>query len=200
MRIISGKYKGRRISPPKGLPVRPTTDMSKEALFNVLNNHFSFENLKVLDLFAGTGNISYEFASRGSTPITSVDGDFGCVKFIKQVATEYDFNIAATKSDVFAYLEKCKTSYDIIFADPPYALDQKTFEKIVLLIFEKELLNEEGMMVIEHSKYTKLDHMINFSFQKSYGGSIFSFFELDSTEEEEMDDESNRKSTEDDED
>ncbi|TRX30863.1 methyltransferase [Flavobacterium sp. ZT3R18] len=200
MRIISGKYKGRRISPPKGLPVRPTTDMSKEALFNVLNNHFSFENLKILDLFAGTGNISYEFASRGSTPITSVDGDFGCVKFIKQVAAEYDFNIAATKSDVFAFLEKNKTSYDIIFADPPYALDQKTFEKIVLLIFEKELLNEEGMMVIEHSKYTKLDHMINFSFQKTYGGSIFSFFELDSTEEEEIDDESNRKSTEDDED
>ena len=120
MRIISGKYKGRRISPPKGLPVRPTTDMSKEALFNVLNNHFSFEGLKILDLFAGTGNISYEFASRGSTPITSVDGDFGCVKFIKQVATEYDFNIAATKSDVFTYLERCKTSYDIIFADSPY--------------------------------------------------------------------------------
>ena len=200
MRIISGKFKGRRIFPPKGLPVRPTTDMSKEALFNVLNNHFSFEGLKILDLFAGTGNISYEFASRGCTPITSVDADFGCVKFIKQVATEYDFNIAATKSDVFSFLEKNKTSYDIIFADPPYALDQKTFEKIVLLIFEKELLNEEGMMVIEHSKYTKLDHMINFSFQKSYGGSIFSFFELDSTEEQEMDDETNQKSTEDDED
>ena len=199
MRIISGKYKGRRIFPPKGLPVRPTTDMSKEALFNVLNNHFSFEGLKILDLFSGTGNISYEFASRGCTPITSVDADFGCVKFIKQVATEYDFNIAATKSDVFSFLEKNKTSYDIIFADPPYALDQKTFEKIVLLIFEKELLNEEGMMVIEHSKYTKLDHMINFSFQKSYGGSIFSFFELDSADEEEMDDESNTRTTEEDE-
>lgn len=199
MRIISGKYKGRRISPPKGLPVRPTTDMSKEALFNVLNNHFSFEGLKVLDLFAGTGNISYEFASRGSTPITSVDGDFGCVKFIKQVASEYDFNIAATKSDVFSFLEKNKTTYDIIFADPPYGLDQKTFERIVILVFDKGLLNEEGMMVIEHSKYTKLDHMINFSFQKSYGGSIFSFFELDSTEEEEIDDESTLKDTEDDE-
>jgi 16S rRNA (guanine966-N2)-methyltransferase len=178
MRIISGKYKGRRIFPPKGLPVRPTTDMSKEALFNVLNNHFSFEGLKILDLFSGTGNISFEFASRGSTPITSVDADFGCVKFIKQVASEYDFNIAATKSDVFTYLERCKTSYDIIFADPPYALDQKTFEKIVILIFEKELLNDAGMMVIEHSKYTKLDHMIHFSFKKSYGGSIFSFFEI----------------------
>ena len=171
--------------------------MSKEALFNVLNNHFSFEALKVLDLFAGTGNISYEFASRGSTPITAVDGDFGCVKFIKQVAAEYDFNIAATKSDVFAFIEKNKTSYDIIFADPPYALDQKTFEKIVLLIFEKELLNKEGMMIIEHSKYTKLDHMINFSFQKSYGGSIFSFFEFDNGAEQQIDDEPNIKTTED---
>ena len=100
MRIISGKFKGRRIFPPKNLPVRPTTDMSKEALFNVLNNHFSFDSLKVLDLFSGTGNISYEFASRGSENITSVDGDFGCVKFIKQVAEEYDFNIAAIKSDI----------------------------------------------------------------------------------------------------
>ncbi|REG99412.1 RsmD family RNA methyltransferase [Flavobacterium aquicola] len=199
MRIISGKYKGRRIFPPKGLPVRPTTDMSKEALFNVLNNHFSFEGLKVLDLFAGTGNISYEFASRGSSPITSVDGDFGCVKFIKQVAAEYDFDIAAIKSDVFAFIDKNKTAYDIIFADPPYGLDQKTFEKIVLSIFEKGLLNDEGMMIIEHSKYTKLDHLINFSFQKSYGGSIFSFFELDSTEEEEIGDESDNKTTEEDE-
>jgi 16S rRNA (guanine(966)-N(2))-methyltransferase RsmD len=184
MRIISGKYKGRRISPPKGLPVRPTTDMSKEALFNVINNHFSFEGLKILDLFSGTGNISYEFASRGSAPITSVDADFGCVKFIKQVASEYDFNIAATKSDVFKFLERNNASFDIIFADPPYALDQKIFEKIVLLVFEKKTLNDDGMMVIEHSKYTKLDHLINFSFKKSYGGSIFSFFELSSGEEE----------------
>jgi len=186
VRIISGKYKGRRIFPPKGLPVRPTTDMSKEALFNVLNNHFSFEGLKILDLFAGTGNISFEFASRGSTPITSVDADFGCVKFIKQVAAEYDFNIAATKSDVFKFLERNNATYEIIFADPPYALDQKTFEKIVLLVFEKNMLHEDGMMVIEHSKYTKLDHLIYFSFKKSYGGSIFSFFEIGKSNEKEI--------------
>jgi len=189
VRIISGKYKGRRIFPPKGLPVRPTTDMSKEALFNVLNNHFNFEGLKILDLFAGTGNISFEFASRGSTPITSVDADFGCVKFIKQVAAEYDFNIAATKSDVFTFLDRNKATYDIIFADPPYALDQKTFDKIVLSVFEKNTLQEDGMMVIEHSKYTKLDHLIHFSFKKSYGGSIFSFFEMEKSNDEEMDDE-----------
>ena len=119
MRIISGKFKGRRISAPKNLPVRPTTDMSKEALFNVLNNHFHFEDLKVLDLFSGTGNISYEFASRGSQNITSVDGDFGCVKFIKQTAAEFDFNIAAIKSDVLQYIERCKSEYNIIFADSP---------------------------------------------------------------------------------
>jgi 16S rRNA (guanine966-N2)-methyltransferase len=186
VRIISGKFKGRRIFPPKNLPVRPTTDMSKEALFNVLNNHFSFEGLKILDLFAGTGNISFEFASRGSDNITSVDADFGCVKFIKQVAEEYDFNIAAMRSDVFKFLEKNSNSYDIIFADPPYALDQKTFENIVTLVFKQELLREDGMMVIEHSKYTKLDHMIHFSFKKSYGGSIFSFFEISENADEEV--------------
>ena len=186
MRIISGKFKGRRIFPPKNLPVRPTTDMSKEALFNVLNNHFDFEGLKILDLFSGTGNISFEFASRGSDNITSVDADFGCVKFIKQIAEEYDFNIAAMRSDVFKFLEKNTNSYDIIFADPPYALDQKTFENIVTLVFKQELLREDGMMVIEHSKYTKLDHMIHFSFKKSYGGSIFSFFEINGNAEEEV--------------
>ncbi|HEU4496081.1 MAG TPA: RsmD family RNA methyltransferase [Flavobacterium sp.] len=186
MRIISGKYKGRRISPPKGLPVRPTTDMGKEALFNILNNYFSFDGLKVLDLFAGTGNISYEFASRGSENITCVDGDLGCVKFIKQTAEEFDFNIAGIKSDVFKFIEKKKAAYDIIFADPPYDLDQKAFEKLVEAIFANGLLQEDGMMVIEHSKYTKLDHMLNFSFKKSYGGSIFSFFEISNGADEEM--------------
>ena len=152
-----------------------------------MNNHFSFEGLKILDLFAGTGNISFEFASRGSTPITAVDADFGCVKFIKQVAAEYDFSIAAIKSDVFQFLERNKATYDIIFADPPYALDQKTFDKIVLTVFGKNTLQEDGMMIIEHSKYTKLDHLIHFSFKKSYGGSIFSFFEMEKSEVEEND-------------
>lgn len=184
MRIISGKYKGRRIFPPKNLPVRPTTDMSKEALFNVLNNHYNFSEVKVLDLFAGTGNISFEFASRGSDNITSVDQDFGCVKFIREIASEYDFNIAAVKSETFKFIEKCNVAYDIIFADPPYALDQKTFDKLVIAIFEKNLLEKTGMMVIEHSKYTKLDILENFSFKKSYGGSIFSFFEFDAANED----------------
>ena len=184
MRIISGKYKGRRISPPKNLPVRPTTDMCKEALFNILNNNFNFTELRVLDLFAGTGSISYEFASRGCKPITSVDGDMGCVNFIRRTTKEFDFDITPKKSDVFAFLEKNKASYDIIFADPPYGMSQKDFEKIILLVFENGLLEDDGMMVIEHSKHTKLDHMENFSYDKGYGGSVFTFFELEHDEEE----------------
>jgi 16S rRNA (guanine(966)-N(2))-methyltransferase RsmD len=188
MRIISGKYKGRRISPPKKLPVRPTTDMSKEALFNVLNNHFNFSKLKVLELFAGTGSISYEFASRGCTPIVCVDADQGCVGFIKKTASEFEFDITAIKNDVFKFLEKHKGNYDIIFADPPYGLDQKTFDKLIEEIFKNELLNDQGMLIIEHSKHTKLNHMIYYSFQKNYGGSVFTFFEMGSEKEDSDDD------------
>ncbi|MGQ2984194.1 16S rRNA (guanine(966)-N(2))-methyltransferase RsmD [Flavobacterium sp.] len=178
MRIISGKYKGRRISPPKGLPVRPTTDMSKESLFNILNNRFDFEGLKVLDLFSGTGNLSYEFGSRGAAAITAVDADFGCIKFIKQTAAEFDFNISAVKSDVLKFLSGHKSTYDIVVADPPYNSTQKEFEAVVTQVFENNLLNEGGMMIIEHSKHTPLNHLKHFSFDKKYGGSIFSFFEI----------------------
>lgn len=163
--------------------MRPTTDMSKESLFNILNNHFDFDGLRVLDLFSGTGNISYEFGSRGAQQIVSVDADFGCVKFIKQTAAEFDFPITAIKSNVFGFLEKASGEYDIIFADPPYDMAQQDFEKIVQLVFEKELLSDEGMMVIEHSKYTEMDKLPNFSFQKNYGGSRFTFFEFSSEED-----------------
>lgn len=188
MRIISGKHKGRRIQAPKKLPVRPTTDMAKEALFNILDNHFNFSQLSILELFAGTGNISYEFASRGSQPITAVDADFGCISFIKKTATEFDFDITGLKSDVFSYLERCKSSFDIVFADPPYHLGQPNFEKIITLIFENNILDEDGMLIIEHAKETSLDHMIHFSFAKRYGGTVFSFFEfMDNNEEDFID-------------
>ncbi len=189
MRIISGKHKGRRLVAPKNLPVRPTTDMCKESLFNILNNYFNFHGLKVLDLFSGTGNISYEFGSRGAGPITSIDGDFGCVNFIKKTASDLDLDISVLKSDVFKFLEKSKASYDIIFADPPYDLGQEQFEKIIQLIFDNELLAEEGMLIVEHSKHTKLDHLEHFSFQKNYGGSVFSFFEMESNSEDSFEDE-----------
>ncbi|MFK7001583.1 16S rRNA (guanine(966)-N(2))-methyltransferase RsmD [Flavobacterium oreochromis] len=189
MRIISGKYKGRRLVAPKNLPVRPTTDMAKESLFNILNNYFNFKGLRVLDLFSGTGNISYEFSSRGAENIISVDGDFGCINYIKKTAKEFDMNITPIKSDVFKFLEKNKNNYDIIFADPPYDLDQKNFEKILDLIFENNLLDPDGMLIIEHSKHTKLSHKENFSFEKAYGGSVFTFFEFEQEEDDEYDEE-----------
>lgn len=185
MRIISGKLKGRRINPPKNLPVRPTTDMGKEALFNVLNHHFNLSELTILDLFAGTGNISYEFASRGAESVVSVDGDYGCVNFIKKTAKEFDLNILPLKADVFKFIDKHQSTYDIIFADPPYDFTQEQFEKIVSDILSKGILADDGMLIIEHSKFTKLEQMENFSFQKSYGGSVFTFFEF---EQEESDD------------
>ncbi|MEJ1222277.1 RsmD family RNA methyltransferase [Sediminicola sp. 1XM1-17] len=177
MRIISGNYKGKRIIAPKKLPVRPTTDMAKEALFNILNNQYYFNEISVLDLFAGTGNISYEFASRGTERIVSVDADFGCIKFINQIAKELDFNITTIKSDVFTYLEKVHVKSDIIFADPPYDMSLEEFSKIPELVFKNELLLENGVLIIEHSKYTDLSQLPYFSNQRRYGVSVFSFFE-----------------------
>lgn len=185
MRIISGTHKGRRITAPKNLPVRPTTDMSKESLFNILGNHFDLTELTILDLFAGTGNISYEFASRGAQSILSVDGDMGCVNFIKKTAKELDFPIHAMKSDVFSFLKKAKGNYDIIFADPPYEMTQAQFEEIAQLVFAQEILDQEGMLVIEHSKHTSLEKLPLFSFSKNYGGSVFSFFEYEQNDQDE---------------
>ena len=133
MRIISGLYKGRKIVAPKNLPVRPTTDMSKEALFNILNNQYYFDDISVLDLFSGTGNISYEFASRGTENITAVDSHYDCIKFISQTAESFEMLLQTIKSDVFKFLETNKNKYDIIFAAPPYDFDKETFSKIFTL-------------------------------------------------------------------
>ena len=177
MRIISGKYKGRRISAPKRLPVRPTTDMAKEALFNILNNTYYFDEISVLDLFAGTGNISYEFASRGTDQIVCVDADHGCVKFIDKTAQEFGFGITTVKSDALKYLEKTTYKATIIFADPPYNMSLTDFSKIPETVFNNKLLLEGGVLIIEHSKQTDLSHLAHFTNQRKYGGSIFSFFE-----------------------
>ena len=178
MRIISGKYKGRRINPPKKLPVRPTTDMAKEALFNILNNQYYFDEISVLDLFSGTGSISYEFASRGTEEITCVDQDFGCIKFINQTSETFDMEINAIKSEAFKFLENCKRQFTIIFADPPYAFSEEDFNKIAESVFQNKLLENDGMLIIEHSKHTDLSNTINYSYSKSYGGNMFSFFEF----------------------
>lgn len=178
MRIISGLYKGRRITAPKKLPVRPTTDMAKEALFNILNNHYYFDAISVLDLFAGTGNISYEFASRGTGQITAVDDNYGCIKFITETAEVFDMPISAVKSDVFKYLEKTNQKHTVVFADPPYGFELDAFAKIPELVFKNGLLEDNGMLILEHSKHTDLSHLVNYSQSKSYGGNMFSFFEI----------------------
>ena len=177
MRIISGTYKGKRLTAPKKLPVRPTTDFAKESLFNILNNHFYFEDLTVLDLFAGTGNISYEFASRGAKTITAVDQHTECLRFINKTTQELDFPIRTVKSDVFKFLEKVAPKANLIFADPPYNFTDEQFAKIAALVFKNEMLDPNGFLVIEHSKHTELTDLPNFSFEKKYGGSTFSFFE-----------------------
>ena len=178
MRIISGQFKGRRITAPKKLPVRPTTDMAKEALFNILNNTYYFDDISVLDLFSGTGSISYEFASRGTENITAVDEDFGCIKFVNKTAEEFEMSIQAIKSDVFKFLETTKLQSNVIFADPPYALSLELFSKIPELVFQNHLLADEGVLIVEHAKQTDLSHLENYSYSKHYGGNVFSFFEL----------------------
>ncbi len=177
MRIISGTYKGRRLTAPKNLPVRPTTDYAKEALFNILRVRYFFEELTVLDLFSGTGNISFEFASRGVPNITAVDDNHGCIQYINKVSEEFSFPINTIKSDVFKYLEKATGKFDVIFADPPYDFDVSKLESIVKTIFEKNLLEEEeGMLVIEHSKMNNLSSLEHFTEARKYGGNVFSFF------------------------
>ena len=187
MRIISGKHKSKRLNAPKKLPVRPTTDMSKEALFNIINNHYYFNQISVLDVFSGTGNISYEFGSRGTEQITAVDKHYGCINFIEKTAQELDLPINVIKSDVYTYLERTKHSYDIIFADPPYDFEEKDFHKIADLVYNNNLLEPDGMLIIEHSKHTQIDNHPNFSFDKRYGGSVFSFFENEVALEDEND-------------
>jgi 16S rRNA (guanine(966)-N(2))-methyltransferase RsmD len=123
VRIIGGKYKGKSIIAPKNLPVRPTTDFAKESLFNILRNQIDYDSTVLLELFAGTGNIGYEFASRGCESITSVDLNFNCVRFIKKINRELDLKNTVIRSDAFRYIKSCKNQYNFIFADPPYNLE-----------------------------------------------------------------------------
>ena len=176
MRIISGKHKARRIAAPKNLPVRPTTDMAKESLFNILNNFFYFDAIQVIDLFSGTGNISYEFASRGTKKIVAIDAHYACVKFITNTAKNLDLPINAIKNDVYSFLEKTTLTSDVIFADPPYNFSEQEFLKIADLVFKKNLLNDKGILIIEHSKHTDVSDHKNYSYGKRYGGNVFSFF------------------------
>ena len=175
MRIISGSHKGRSILPPKKFIGRPTTDSAKESLFNILNNRIDFEELSVLDLFCGTGNISFEFASRGAKSITAVDNQAICARFIKEESAKLGFNqLYALKSDVFAYLKSCHSKFDVIFADPPYEMEN--IADIHELVFSKGLLNEGAYLIIEHGKKTNLSDKAFFKEQRTYGNVNFSLF------------------------
>ena len=155
MRIISGRYKGKKIYAPKNLPVRPTTDRAKEAIFSKLSTYYNLNEVTVLDLFSGTGNISYEFASRGCKNISSVDINNKCINFIKKTSSELNCSIKYFKMDSIKFVMTTKDKYDIIFADPPF--NYKEYHKLSKGILSSKILNENGILIIEHSDKTKFD-------------------------------------------
>jgi 16S rRNA (guanine(966)-N(2))-methyltransferase RsmD len=176
MRIVSGTYKGRKIHTPKNLPVRPTTDLAKESLFNILNNRIYFDEIRVLDLFSGTGNISYEFISRGCTDVTSVEQNFRCTKFIKDTKSGLKMEgLKIVQANVFSFL-KHAGSYDLIFADPPY--DFGRYEELTESILNNKLLNEGGILIIEHPRDINLSGFKGYAETRRYGKVHFSFFEV----------------------
>jgi 16S rRNA (guanine966-N2)-methyltransferase len=178
MRIIGGTLRGLRLNPPKNLPVRPTTDLAKEALFNILQNQIDFEGLKVLDLFCGTGNISLEFASREAEKVISVDRSIHCVNYVKDTARQHHLDqIKTYKADVFKFIEMETEHFDLIFADPPYDLNK--IPEIPKIIFEKRLLSPGGLLIVEHQSMQNLSSHAAFVEQRKYGHSSFSFFRND---------------------
>ncbi len=177
MRIIGGQFKGRRFNPPaQNWPTRPTTDFAKEGLFNILNNNFEFSEMKVLDLFGGTGSHSYEFISRGCEKVTYVDKFGGCVSFVKKMVEtlEIQESINIIRSDVFKFIDRAFEQYDYIFAGPPYALPG--LDSLPDLIFKKELLQKEGWFVLEHNPNHNFQTHSHFFDERNYGKTIFSFF------------------------
>lgn len=182
MRIISGSHRGKQLIAPKTLPVRPTTDFAKESLFNILNNYFFLDSIKVLDLFAGTGNISYEFGSRGCPDITAVDSHPACVQYIRKTAETLAYPIEVVKSDVFTYLDRSLSQYDVIFADPPYDIEPDSLERLIETVFERNLLGEEGLLIVEHSSKVHLEEVSHFQEERRYGGTAFSLFAIKSEE------------------
>lgn len=175
MRIVGGTYGGRKIEVSRSFDSRPTTDFAKEALFNILNNHFDFEEISVLDLFAGTGSISFEFASRGCTHIDLVDINSRSVQFISKVTADLGMKgIHAVRMDVFRFIAICKRKYNIIFADPPYELQK--ISDIPELIFNCDLLLPEGLLILEHGKDNSFKSHPRFKEERNYGSVHFTFF------------------------
>lgn len=176
MRIISGKLGGRKIKPPANMPhTRPTTDVAKEGLFNILQNRIDFDGIKTLDLFAGTGSISYELASRGASDLTMIEKDVAMHEFIKNTIQLLGIqNCKIIKLDVFAFLSSCNEKFNFIFAGPPYALTP--IDELPKIIVEKDLIAEDGFFVLEHTPRNNYKDYKSFCFQRNYGTTVFSFF------------------------
>ncbi len=175
MRIISGKYKGRYIPVRKNFKARPTTDFAKENLFNILNNNFDFSELVVLDLFSGTGSISYEFASRGCKKVVSVEKDFRSFDFIRKTAKDLQLDsIKTIRADTFTFLQKSKEQFDIVFADPPY--DLENLEDIPTEVFNSNVLKENGWLILEHGNKHQFNDFQNLTDKRKYGSVNFSIF------------------------
>jgi 16S rRNA (guanine(966)-N(2))-methyltransferase RsmD len=176
MRIISGKYGGRKINPPSKMPyTRPTTDIAKEGLFNIIGNNISIPGIKTLDIFGGTGSISYELASRGAAELTIIEKDSKMFDFIKNKIEELKIeNCSVLKMDVFRFLENCHETYDLIFAGPPYAL--KTIDDLPKIIREKKLLKKNGWFILEHTPANNYENEPQFKTMRNYGTTIFSIF------------------------
>ena len=176
MRIISGELGGRRINPPANMPhTRPTTDIAKEGLFNIIQNNLVLENLKTLDLFGGTGCISYELYSRGVRDLTIVEKDPSMFAFIKKTAGLLGVEpLNLIFSDVFKYIHTCSEKFDFIFAGPPYALGN--IEELPTQIFEKGLLNTDGWFVLEHTPRNNFQNFPFYRTERKYGTTIFSIF------------------------
>jgi 16S rRNA (guanine966-N2)-methyltransferase len=175
LRIIGGKYKGRKIVPPGNFKARPTTDFAREGLFNILNNRIDFETITVLDLFSGTGSISYEFASRGAVAVHLVEKDLKHISGIRRIIKEFGFeNVRTIHIDVRAYLKTCSIKYDIIFADPPY--DLSWLMELPDLVTQAGVISDDGFFVLEHPKRLRFtDHKLFYE-HRNYGGVNFSFF------------------------
>ena len=177
MRIISGKYRGRRIQPPKGLPARPSMDQAKEALFNILGNRIDLDGLTVLDLFSGTGNMSYEFISRGAEKVVAVERHGKSAGFIRGMFRELageGVKAKVVKMPVEGFLRDCDEKFDLIFMDPPY--EYPDMEKLVAKVFERGLLEADGMVVLEHRNTSAFEEVAHWEETRKYGTSCFSFF------------------------
>jgi len=176
VRIISGNYRGKKITAPSGLPVRPTTDYAKTGLFNILSARYNLKQLKIADLFSGTGSLTYEFISRGCREVTAVDRDAGCIRFIRKMLEELHApeTISAIRGDALEWLKATGDKFDLIVADPPFT--ETPAGAITEMVFSRSILRNGGLLIIEHATGNDLSSLTGYRESRKYGAVTFSFF------------------------